>query len=75
MSNKESMLVTTDEARGPLVAIQTVKAQPRISQTNLRPEGLLLPEEKDTTMKEAPKMTISDPSSGLPAFLTHFDSL
>jgi len=75
MGTKGSKLLTTEEAKGPLPAIQAIEAWLGISQTTPRPEGLSLLEEKDTTIKEAPKMTVSDPNSGLPAFLTSFDSL
>lgn len=75
MVTKESKLMTTKEAKGPLPAVQAFEAQLGISQTILRPEGLSLYEEKDTMMEEALEMVVLDPSSGLPAFLTHFDSL
>uniref|UniRef100_A0A7N2LPD1 Uncharacterized protein n=1 Tax=Quercus lobata TaxID=97700 RepID=A0A7N2LPD1_QUELO len=75
IGTKESKLGTTEEAKGPFPTVQAVEAHSVISQTTPRLEGLSLPEEKDTMMVEAPKMTISNPSLGLPAFLTRFNSL
>ena len=66
--------MTIEEAKRPLSTIQTVKAQLGIPRP---PQGLMvfLCLRKKTMMKEAPKMTVSDPNSSLPSFLTRFDSL
>ena len=75
MGPNKSKLVTIEEARGHLPAVQTIEAQLGISQTTPRPEGLSFPEERDITIEKASEMTVSDLHSGLPTFLTHFDSL
>ena len=75
MGIKEPEPVSTKEDRRPLLTTQAIEVQARISQTTLRPNGLSLPEEKDTAMKETSEMVVIDPSSGFPTFLTRFDSL
>ncbi|KAL0012618.1 hypothetical protein SO802_007726 [Lithocarpus litseifolius] len=61
---KESLGVTTSSTR-----------KARDLPDHLRPVGLSPPKEKDTIMEKALEMTVLDANSGLPAFLTHFDSL
>lgn len=70
MGTKETRPVSTAKAKGPHPTTQA-----GISQTALRPGGLSLLEEKDTTMEEILEMNVTDPSSGILAFLTYFDSL
>ena len=55
--------------------IQVAKSQARTPQTIQRVESSLILSSGDTTMGEAPEVTVSDPSSGLPAFLVRFDLL
>lgn len=70
-----SKLAIAEEAKGPTPSVQTTEAQLGIPQTTQRPESLPFPEGGDTIMGEALEMTALNPSSGLPAFLTRFDSL
>ena len=55
--------------------VQVDEAQVGIPQTIQRVESFLIPESRDTTMGEAPRVTVLDPSLGLLAFLAHFDLL
>ena len=55
--------------------VQTVEAQTGIPQAIQRVESSPIPESGDITMGEAPMVTVSDPGSGLPAFLARFDLL
>ncbi|KAL0010920.1 hypothetical protein SO802_006028 [Lithocarpus litseifolius] len=72
---KEPELAITKEAKGLAPNVQTIEAQTRIPQTIQRPESPPVLEGGDITMKEAPEMTVLDLSSGLPIFLSRFDSL
>ena len=55
--------------------VQVAESQARTPQTIQRIESSLIPTSGGTTMVEAPEVTVSDPSSGLPAFLARFDLL
>ena len=55
--------------------IQVAKSQAGTPQTIQRVESSLIPSSGDTTMGEALEVTVSDPGSGLPAFLARFDLL
>ena len=55
--------------------VQVAESQARTPQTIQRVESSLILSSRDTTMGEAPEVTVSDPSSGLPAFLVRFDLL
>ena len=62
----------------PEVAVEFAyfaKFQARTSQTIQRVESSLIPTSGDTTMGEAPEVNASNPDSGLPSFLAHFDLL
>ena len=72
---KELELAIAKEAKGLAPRVQTTEAQTGIPQTIQRLESPPVPEGKEITMEEALEMVVSDPSSGLPAFLARFDSL
>ena len=55
--------------------VQVAESQARTPQTIQRIESSIIPASGGTTMGEAPEVTVSDPSSGLPAFLACFDLL
>ena len=54
---------------------QVAEFQAGTPQTIQRVESSLISKSGDTTMGEAPEVTVSDPDSGLPSFLARFDLL
>ena len=62
---KDPQPAVTKEAKEPVPYVSAVEAQSGIPQTIQRVESPPAPEGGDMMMEEAPKMTISDPVSGL----------
>ena len=72
---KSPELVVPEVAMGSASDVSVAESQARIPQTIQRVESSLIPASGDTTIGEAPEVTIPDSSLGLPAFLAHFDLL
>jgi len=58
-----------------VVSARVAESQVGILETIQRVESSLIPTNGDTTMGEAPEVTVLDPDSRLPAFLARFDLL